>query len=161
MHQSILFDVDSTLATIEGLDYLAHQKGVGEIVATMTKKAMDGELSMELAMKQKMAIIKPHYGDLIDLGRAYIDHLTPGAMTTIKTLKKQGHDVWIVTGNFQPAVGILAQFLGISPNRVLSNHITFCAPIYWLWRRDMQRKSRPGGSNLHSCQKHQQHSHSH
>ena len=38
----LVMDVDGTLVQEEGIDLLAHQAGVGEKVARLTSKAMNG-----------------------------------------------------------------------------------------------------------------------
>lgn len=125
MKKAIIFDVDSTLVTIEGLDYLAQKKLVGAKVAAITNLAMNGKIDFTQALEQRLAIIRPSYIDFIDLAKAYLDHLTPGAIETIQTLKKQNHTIHLVTGGFQPAVGVLANFLGIPSYHVISNQIIF------------------------------------
>lgn len=120
---SVIFDVDSTLVKIEGLDFLAGLKHKQEDLQNLTAQAMDGKVAMRQAMKIKMAAIAPSLEDLVAMGKAYIDNLTPGVIETISTLKKNGITVWILTGNFQPAVGILAKHLGIDPSHVIANDI--------------------------------------
>lgn len=120
---SVAFDVDSTLVTIEGLDYMASLKNkVGEI-SQITRLAMNGEISMKDAMVKKMAAISPSISDLISMGNAYIKNVVTGVVETISTLHKNNIKVWIVTGNFQPGVGILAKYLGIKPEYVITNEI--------------------------------------
>jgi phosphoserine phosphatase len=122
---SVMFDVDSTLTTIEGLDFLAKRKGKGEQIQALTKQAMGGNVPMREAMKIKMEIISPSFNDLVEMGKAYVKNVTPGAKDTIQTLKKNGLHVWIVTGNFQPGVGILAEYLGFDHANVITNKIFF------------------------------------
>ena len=52
---SVAFDVDSTLVTIEGLDYMASLKNKVDEISKITRLAMNGEISMKDAMV-KMAI---------------------------------------------------------------------------------------------------------
>ncbi len=122
---NIIFDVDSTLVTIEGLDYLARLKNKHLELAPLTAQAMNGQLSMREAMEIKMNIIRPSVSDLKKMGHAYLEHIVPGAQETIRQLQNAGHMVWILTGNFQPAVGMLAEYLGIPPIRVITNEIMF------------------------------------
>ncbi len=49
MKQVILFDCDSTLSTIEGIDVLAERAGVVDQVVPLTNAAMDGRLRLEEA----------------------------------------------------------------------------------------------------------------
>lgn len=122
---SVVFDVDSTLVSIEGLDFLARLKGKEEELSKITKAAMGGSMSMRKAMEIKMKTIAPSYADLVRMGQEYINNVTPGAIETIKILKNYSIKVWVLTGNFNPAVLMLAEFLGIGPDNVLTNEIYF------------------------------------
>ena len=124
-YQHIIFDVDSTLVIFEGLDWLAEQKGVADQVKQLTQLSMDGTVPLESVFAQKMAIISPTQDDMIKLGHHYCQNLTPGAQEVVQILNDLGKQVWILTGNFEPAVMILAQCLGINPDRVLCNSIDF------------------------------------
>lgn len=122
---AVFFDVDSTLVTIEGLDWLAAYKGKGAELIPLTKLSMEGKLDFNDAMRQKMQIIAPSLKDMQILGEAYIQNLTPGAEELIAKLCLRGVEPWILTGNFEPAVAILAEKLQIPMERVISNQIFF------------------------------------
>lgn len=121
----IIFDLDSTLVRIEGLDWLAKRKGKYDEVSQLTRKSMGGEIGMNKAMKAKMEMIAPSYQDLIALGKEYCRTIVKDASIVIKKLQEEGKDVWIITGNFRPAVEILANKLGISKNHIICNQIWF------------------------------------
>lgn len=121
----IIFDVDSTLAVIEGLDWLAEKKGRKSEVSGFTKRSMEGLMGFREAMEKKMKIISPARRDLTALGEKYCQSLTPGAEDVIRFLHKLDKQVWLLTGNFQPAVGILAKKLGVPAARILCNEVYF------------------------------------
>lgn len=123
--QNIIFDVDSTLVTIEGLDFLAKIKNKQHELEPLTRQAMNGELSMREAMRIKLHTLQPSYEDLRKMGDAYLRHIVPGAREIIHELHARGHIVWILTGNFQPAVGMLADYLGVPSKHVITNDICF------------------------------------
>jgi phosphoserine phosphatase len=125
MKSSIIFDLDSTLVTIEGLDYLATLKGVEEEVVLLTTAAMNGAIAMNAAMRIKMALIKPGKEDMLHLGNHYINCLVPGAKQVINKLKNLGHEIYIVTGNFIPSALTVANYLGINQDQVYANQIYF------------------------------------
>lgn len=121
----IVFDLDSTLVKIEGLDWLAQHLGKGQKVLDLTNKSMEGLIGVEEAMDKKMKIISPSYMDLVALGNKYCTELVEGAKELIDLLHKAGKEVWIVTGNFQPAVEIVAKELKIPINRIICNEVYF------------------------------------
>lgn len=125
MQKNIFFDLDSTLVTIEGLDFLASQKDKEDELKQITVRAMNGELSMQEAMAIKMQALSPSRADLTHMGHEYLKNMVPGAKESVAHLHKAGHRVWILTGNFQPAAGMLAKYLGIPQSRVITNDIRF------------------------------------
>lgn len=125
MQKHVFFDLDSTLAQIEGLDHLALKLGLAERLCEITRQAMNGELPMKDAMTAKLDALRPSRQDLLNLAEIYLAKLTLGAKETVNVLKRRGYSVWLISGNFQPAVGIVAKSLGISAKRVLANRLTF------------------------------------
>ena len=124
-YNKIIFDLDSTLVNIEGLDWLAENKGVNNEVALLTLKSMNGELKLEDVFSRKMELIKPSYDDLISLGNKYCQSLTPGTKEVISIIRFFKKEIWILTGNFDPAVSILAGYLEIPAKNVINNSICF------------------------------------
>lgn len=121
----VIFDLDSTLVRIEGLDWLAHKRGQFDQVSKLTRESMDGLLPVNTALKKKMKLISPSYEDMLQLGKEYCKNLVEDSIETLRALQMLGKEVWIVTGNFQPAAGVLAEKLGIPSNHVVCNDITF------------------------------------
>lgn len=124
-YQNIIFDLDSTLVAIEGLDWLANRKGVGAELAIITAQAMNGQIPQREAMRRKLAMIRPSLSDLVELGREYVERTVPGAKELVSRLQQAGQTVWIITGNFQPAVGILASSLGVPLRNVIASELAF------------------------------------
>jgi phosphoserine phosphatase len=95
----IVMDVDSTLIQGEVIELLAHHAGCGEQVAAITERAMAGELDFEQSLRQRVALLKGLPATVLDDVR---DHLvlTPGAQTLLRTLRRLGFTVAIVSGGF-------------------------------------------------------------
>jgi len=111
----LLFDCDSTLSAIEGIDELGRLRGpeVFKAVEDMTTKAMDGSTPMESIFAKRLDMIKPTLKELESIGQKYIQQVEPTALDTIKKLKDAGWTVIIVSGGFTQAIRPLAQYLGI------------------------------------------------
>ena len=111
----LLFDCDSTLSAIEGIDELGRLRGpeVFKTVEEMTTKAMDGSTPMESIFAKRLDMIKPTLKELESIGQKYIQQVEPTAVDTIKKLKANGWTVMIVSGGFTQAIRPLAQYLGI------------------------------------------------
>ena len=113
---SVVFDFDSTLSGVEGIDVLAGPRR--DEVRAMTERAMSGELPLEAVYGERLALIRPTRSDIERLAEIYLDHLVPDALETLRALDFLGKRVRIVSGGLLPAVLPAARLLGLSPERV-------------------------------------------
>lgn len=111
----LVFDCDSTLSAIEGVDELARVRGAETFAAVeaMTHDAMDGRLPVEAVFGRRLEIIRPHRDDVEAVGRRYIATVEPTAAATIRDLRARGWIPLILSGGFRPAIRPLADYLGI------------------------------------------------
>jgi phosphoserine phosphatase len=117
----IIFDLDSTLVGIEGLDWLAKQKGLEKEVVGLTRQAMEGEVKLEEVFSRKMELLAPSRRDLELLGQQYCQSVVEDAQEVIELLHFLEKEVWMMTGNFQLGAEMVAVQVGVSKNRVLAN----------------------------------------
>ena len=108
----LVMDVDSTLIMEEGIDLLGEEAGVGAQVATITERAMRGELDFEAALRERVALLKGLPEDIFTRIAERI-HFTPGAEELVDELHKRGYKVGLVSGGFHETVDRLAEQLGI------------------------------------------------
>jgi phosphoserine phosphatase len=95
----VVFDMDSTIVDGEVIDELARAAGVGPQVAHITRRAMQGELDFKEALRQRVAMLKGLTTD--DLERIANEmKLTPGAEDLIRTLKRMGFRLALISGGF-------------------------------------------------------------
>jgi phosphoserine phosphatase len=108
----ICMDVDSTLVTSEVIELLAEQVGCGHQVAAITTRAMAGELDFEQALRQRVALLEGLPARVVD---EVADRLvlTPGAQTAVRTLKRLGYALVIVSGGFTQVTDKLKERLGL------------------------------------------------
>lgn len=95
----VVMDVDSTLIQNEMIDLLADQAGVGEQCASITEAAMRGELDFEESLRQRVSLLGGQPVEIIDWAYEQLE-LTAGAQSFIRTLKRLGYKVAIVSGGF-------------------------------------------------------------
>jgi phosphoserine phosphatase len=124
-YRFIIFDLDSTLVKLEGLDWLAEVSGNGSKVKKITQLSMEGKIPLENALKEKLNLISPSYDDLVKLGEKYYQTSVEDATEVIGAFKFLSKEVWIITGNFPPAVTLFAEKIGISTDRIICNHLEF------------------------------------
>ncbi len=118
----VLMDVDSTLIAQEVIDLLAAKAGAGDRVKEITESAMRGEIDFEKSLRERVALLKGLPQSLIEEVRAEIS-LTPGARTLIRTLKRLGHTVAVVSGGFIEVIEPILIELGITLYRANSLEI--------------------------------------
>jgi phosphoserine phosphatase len=106
----IVFDVDSTLIQGEVIEMLAERAGAGEAVAAITEAAMRGEIDFTESLHQRVATLAGLPAEVID-EVADLVQLTPGARTTIRTLRRLGFHCGVVSGGFRQVIDPLAHEL--------------------------------------------------
>lgn len=111
----LIFDCDSTLSAIEGIDELARVRGpeVFKRVEAMTHAAMDGKIAVEAVFGQRLEIIQPSIDDVAAVGRRYIETVEPEAQLAIAAARAAGWTPMIISGGFRNAIRPLADYLGI------------------------------------------------
>jgi phosphoserine phosphatase len=95
----VVLDVDSTLIRDEGIDVLAVRAGVGEQVADVTERAMVGELDFADSLRERVALLAGLPLEEVVATRDAL-RLTPGARTFVRTLRRLGFHVGVVSGGF-------------------------------------------------------------
>jgi len=108
----VCFDMDSTLIEAEVIDELARAAGVGEQVAEITERAMQGELDFIQSFEQRVALLKGLSGDVLQ-GIAEQLPVTEGAERLIRNLKALGYKTAILSGGFNYFGRYLQEKLGI------------------------------------------------
>ncbi len=108
----VVMDVDSTLVRQEAIDLIARHAGVEDAVAEITAAAMRGELNFEQSLIQRVRLLAGLDASVLDQVRHEIK-LTAGARTLIRTLKRAGNQLAVVSGGFLQTVAPLAESLGI------------------------------------------------
>jgi phosphoserine phosphatase len=106
----IVFDVDSTLIQGEVIEMLAARVGAEAAVAEVTEAAMRGELDFAESLHKRVATLAGLPAEVLDDVADQIE-LTPGARTTIRTLRRLGYHCGIVSGGFRQVIEPLAHEL--------------------------------------------------
>jgi phosphoserine phosphatase len=112
----VVMDVDSTLIQQEVIELLGAKAGVQSEIAKITEAAMRGELDFEASLRARVALLKGLPVSVLEDVQSEIT-LTPGARTLVRTLKKLGHHIALVSGGFEPVIAPLASELGIDHMR--------------------------------------------
>lgn len=95
----VVLDVDSTLIQHEVIELLADEAGCHAEVAAITARAMAGELDFENSLRARVALLAGLPTEALAKALARMEP-TPGARTFIRTLRRMGFRVAIVSGGF-------------------------------------------------------------
>jgi phosphoserine phosphatase len=114
-YTSVVLDVDSTLCNVEGVDWLAALRGesVAKQSATLTDRAMNGELPIEAVYAERLDLIRPTREEVDALARVYVEKLAPGAALAIRSLRDAGVRVVLVSGGLRRAIFPVARAVGV------------------------------------------------
>lgn len=132
---TFVFDFDSTLVRIETLEALAdialdgsaEADGVRAKIADLTDKAMSGEIGFGDALRQRLALLpltRAHVETLVD---RILDEGTPSVRRNLRFFQENAAHIVIISGGFREIIAPVAERLGVSPDRVLCNDLTYDA----------------------------------
>ena len=124
----IVFDVDSTLITGEVIEMLAERAGAGAAVAAVTEAAMRGEIDFAESLHKRVATLAGLPAEVVDEVAEQLE-LTPGARTTIRTLRRLGFHCGVVSGGFRQVIDPLAHdlmldFVAANELEIVDGHLT-------------------------------------
>jgi len=108
----IAFDLDNVLIDGEAVDEIGKLMDAETEIAEITKKAMEGDLEFEEALKERVALLKgASVDDIKDV--VYKIPLMEGASETIAELKKRGYKIATITGSFEIIANRMKEELGL------------------------------------------------
>lgn len=113
----LLADMDSTMIRQECIDELAALAGVGEHVAAITARAMNGELDFEAALNERVGLLRDLPEEVIT--RVWQERITfmPGGHLLVATMRAHGAYAALVSGGFTSFTEKVAQALGFDEHR--------------------------------------------
>jgi len=107
-----VFDFDSTLMDGETIDFLAAPLGLEAQVASITERAMAGELDFYKALRARVALLEGLEASRVDEICASLP-MMPGAAEVVAGLTERGYTVVCFSGGFRNATKPACQRLGI------------------------------------------------
>jgi phosphoserine phosphatase len=110
----LVADMDSTIIHQECIDELASEYGVGQAVSEITKRSMNGEISFENSLRERVKLLKGMKIDIID--KVLKEKITyrAGAEVLINTMKNNGCYTAIVSGGFTAFSKVISDTLGFN-----------------------------------------------
>jgi phosphoserine phosphatase len=108
--------MDATIIMGETLDELASLAGVGDKVAAITARAMNGEIDFAVALRERVALLAGQPTNLLEKVVPKMK-LTPGARTLVATMKANGARTVLVSGGFKFFTSIVGGACGFDEVR--------------------------------------------
>lgn len=138
IYDHVIFDFDSTLTEIEGIDMLASKAGVGQQVSRLTNQAMDGKIDLQAVYEKRLSTIRPTRGSIRALKEEYRKHLTEDAEQVIAALHYLQHKVYIVSGGLLDPIIEIGSALGIAKENIRAVDVEYdeFSGDWWLAQTD-------------------------
>jgi phosphoserine phosphatase len=113
----LIADMDSTMIGQECVDELAAEIGIKDQVSEITRRAMNGEIEFEPALRERVTLLR-------GLDVSTIEHvletritLTPGGRELVATMRANGGYTALVSGGFTAFTSRIAERIGFDENR--------------------------------------------
>jgi len=113
----LVADMDSTIINVECLDELADFAGIKAEIATITERAMRGELEFEPALRERVARLKGLGVDTLQRTFDERVRLNAGARTLVRTMAANGARCVLVSGGFTFFTSRVAEAAGFHTHR--------------------------------------------
>jgi len=143
---TLVFDCDSTLSSIEGVDELCDLTGTPRAeVEAMTNRAMDGAIALEEIYRTRLERMAPDRAALEELGRRYVATALPHARELVAAARALEKRVYVVSGGLRQPVCALARELGIDEDDVHAVEVFLSRSGAWSGWDELSPLARSGG----------------
>ena len=142
-YELVIFDCDSTLTTLEGIDELARARGRHEEIKALTDAAMNGDVRLEEVYERRLDMLQPTRREIAALADQYRENVVTDARDLVGALHAAGREVFIVSGGLADAVVPFGAWLGIPEDHVRAVGVEYEAPSAAL-----EVESQDGGRDL-------------
>ena len=113
----LIADMDSTIIGCECLDELADMAGFKPQVSAITERAMRGEIAFEVALRERVALLKGLSLDALERTLRERVQLNPGARALVATMKAHGATTMLVSGGFTYFTSFVARDVGFDAHQ--------------------------------------------
>lgn len=130
---TFVFDFDSTLVEFETLEALADLCLAGSAdaaavraeIGRLTDQAMAGEIAFDEALRRRLALLPLTRAHVETLAARAVDALAPSVARNRAFFHDNAERIVIVSGGFREVIAPVGVELGVAPDRVLANDLTY------------------------------------
>lgn len=123
--EAVIFDCDGTLSAIEGIDELARNNDVGDVVEAMTADAMSRSGLNPNLYRDRLNLVLPRQEQVLQLADLYYEHRAPDSDAVIKLLQSQGKSVFMMSAGLRPAVSAFGRRFCIPDENIFAVDVQF------------------------------------
>jgi D-3-phosphoglycerate dehydrogenase len=121
------FDFDSTLINAETLDLIASNKNLKDFeiekIKEITNQAMNGEISFNKALNERLKILKINQNDVFEIKNQIHAKINKSILDNISFFSK--NNCFIISGGFREIIQPVADILKIPFEKVFANNLIF------------------------------------
>lgn len=121
------FDFDSTLINAETLDLIASNKNLSDFeiekIKEITNQAMNGEISFNKALNERLKILKINQNDVFEIKNQIHTKINKSILDNISFFSK--NNCFIISGGFREIIQPVADILKIPFEKVFANNLIF------------------------------------
>lgn len=128
MTRLIAFDVDSTLLTVESLDFAILAAGGADArnrIEAITQAGMSGSMSLRASLTARLDQARLTRADTARAAVALKETITPGMADLLTELRSQGDQVAAISGGFDALLRLALRDLGFEPSMCRTNRFTW------------------------------------
>lgn len=131
--RTLLLDFDSTVVRVETLDVLAEFALEGDAdreakqaeITRLTDAAMAGEIGIDEALDRRLGLLEADREAVERTTTRMMDEITPSVGRHRAWIRARAERIWIVSSGFEQVIAPVAAELGLGPERVLANRLSF------------------------------------
>jgi D-3-phosphoglycerate dehydrogenase len=121
------FDFDSTLINAETLDLIASNKNLKDFeiekIKEITNQAMNGEISFNKALNERLKILKINQNDVFEIKNQIHAKINKSILDNISFFTQ--NTCYIISGGFREIIQPIADILKIPFEKVFANNLIF------------------------------------
>jgi len=135
-HQTkFIIDFDSTFTKVEALDELANivlngnnnKSNIEASIIEITRQAMEGELSFDKALSQRLELLSIHQSDIDQLIEVLKTKVSDSFIEKKTFIRNHADHIYIVSGGFKEFILPIVLTFGIHEDHVFANDFIFDA----------------------------------
>lgn len=120
---TLIFDFDSTIISIESLEYLLSNKFSSQPallaqIKKITEEGIRGKIPFETSLERRLTLGTPTKDETVAFGQAAGQWLTPGIKELFKHLHSLSIDLWIISGALVECIVPLGLELGVPKEQI-------------------------------------------